>query len=101
MKELVLENFEKNRIDKIIKEEVGHIRLLSRKPLVTTVSDVMVETLVNWGIKYVFGMVGYSNLGLADAIRRHCEAGDLTYIGIRHEGALPKFIKAAGNQTQT
>ena len=71
------------------------------KPPVTTVSDVMVETMVNWGVKYVFGMVGHSDLGLADAIRRRCEAGDLTYIGIRHEGAAPKFIKAAGNQTQT
>ncbi len=36
---------------------------------------------------YVFGMVGHSNLGLSDAIRRHCEAGDLNFIGIRHEGA--------------
>ena len=31
---------------------------------VRTVSDVMVETLVNWGITHVFGMVGHSNLGL-------------------------------------
>ncbi|MFV9692189.1 MAG: hypothetical protein ACNY01_14710 [Desulfobacteria bacterium] len=29
MKELVPKNFGKNRIDKIIKEEMGHIRLLS------------------------------------------------------------------------
>ena len=29
MKELVPENLGKNRIDKIIKEEMGHIRLLS------------------------------------------------------------------------
>src|SRR5205807_3815796 len=34
-----------------------------------------------------FGMVGHSNLGLADALRREEEAGRLTYIGIRHEGA--------------
>lgn len=52
-----------------------------------TVSDVMVETMVNWGIKNVFGMVGHSNLGLADAIRRQEEKGSLIYIGIRHEGA--------------
>src|SRR3954453_21855006 len=48
-----------------------------------TVSDAMVETLVNWGVKHVFGMVGHSNLGLADAIRRQDEAGNMTYIGIR------------------
>ena len=52
-----------------------------------TVSDVMVETMVNWGISHVFGMVGHSNLGLADAIRRRGEAGELAFIGVRHEGA--------------
>ena len=54
---------------------------------VRTVSDAMAETMVAWGIKHVFGMVGHSNLGLADALRRQEEAGELTYIGIRHEGA--------------
>jgi thiamine pyrophosphate-dependent acetolactate synthase large subunit-like protein/nitrite reductase/ring-hydroxylating ferredoxin subunit len=52
-----------------------------------TVSDVMVETMVRCGIRHVFGMVGHSNLGLADAIRRQEAAGKLTFIGIRHEGA--------------
>ncbi|HTN23000.1 MAG TPA: thiamine pyrophosphate-binding protein [Solirubrobacteraceae bacterium] len=54
---------------------------------VRTVTDVMAETMVAWGIRHVFGMVGHSNLGLADAIRRRELAGELTYIGIRHEGA--------------
>ncbi len=54
---------------------------------VTTVSDVMVETMVNGGVTHVFGMVGHSNLGLTDALRRQVEKGHLTYIGIRHEGA--------------
>ncbi len=54
---------------------------------VTTVSDVMVETMVNGGVTHVFGMVGHSNLGLTDALRRQVEKGNLTYIGIRHEGA--------------
>ena len=39
------------------------------------------------GHRHVFGMVGHSNLGLADALRRQEERGDLRYIGIRHEGA--------------
>ena len=52
-----------------------------------TVSDLMVETLVNWGLDTVFGMVGHSNLGLADALRRQEELGKLRYVGIRHEGA--------------
>jgi thiamine pyrophosphate-dependent acetolactate synthase large subunit-like protein len=47
----------------------------------------MAETLVNWGVTHVFGMVGHSNLGFADALRLQEEAGRLRYIGIRHEGA--------------
>ena len=36
-----------------------------------TVSDVIAETLVEWGMDTaVFGMVGHSNLGFADALRR-------------------------------
>ena len=52
-----------------------------------TVSDVMIETMVNAGVTHVFGMVGHSNLGVAEAVRRREEAGELTYVGIRHEGA--------------
>jgi thiamine pyrophosphate-dependent acetolactate synthase large subunit-like protein/nitrite reductase/ring-hydroxylating ferredoxin subunit/CDGSH-type Zn-finger protein len=52
-----------------------------------TVSDVMAQTMVNWGVTHVFGMVGHSNLGLADALRLQESGGKLHYIGIRHEGA--------------
>ena len=52
-----------------------------------TVADVMVETMVNWGVSHVFGMVGHSNLGLAEAVRRESERGYLSYVGVRHEGA--------------
>ena len=52
-----------------------------------TVSHVIAETIVNWGIKHVFGMVGHSNLGMAEALRVQEEKGNIKYIGIRHEGA--------------
>ncbi len=52
-----------------------------------TLMDQMVDVMTDWGVDTVFGMVGHSNLGLADAMRRAEEAGRLTYIGIRHEGA--------------
>ncbi len=52
-----------------------------------TTSDLMVETMVNWGVRHVFGMVGHSNLGFAEAMRRAEADGKLRYIGIRHEGA--------------
>jgi len=65
-----------------------------------TISDIMAETMVRWGVTHVFGMVGHSNLGLADALRVQEEAGRLTYIGIRHEGAASfaasAFAKLSG-----
>lgn len=64
-----------------------------------TVSDVMVETMVAWGVTHVFGMVGHSNLGFADAMRRQEEAGNLTFIGIRHEGAAAFAASAFGKLT--
>jgi pyruvate oxidase len=66
---------------------------------VDTVSDLMAETMVNWGVEHVFGMVGHSNLGLADALRRQEQAGRLTYIGIRHEGAAAFAASAYGKLT--
>jgi pyruvate oxidase len=68
-------------------------------PHIRTVTDVMAETMVNWGVRHVFGMVGHSNLGLADALRRQEEAGKLTYIGIRHEGAAAFAASAYGKLT--
>ena len=64
-----------------------------------TVSDQMAESMVNWGVKHVFGMVGHSNLGLADAIRMRVEAGEMKYIGIRHEGAAAFAASAYGKLT--
>ncbi len=65
----------------------------------TTVSDVIAETLANWGIAAVWGMVGHSNLGLADALRRQTAAGRMRYFGIRHEGAAAFAASAYGKLT--
>lgn len=64
-----------------------------------TVSDVVVETLVNWGVTHVFGMVGHSNLGFADAMRKAEARGDLCFVGIRHEGAAAFAASAYGKLT--
>jgi thiamine pyrophosphate-dependent acetolactate synthase large subunit-like protein/nitrite reductase/ring-hydroxylating ferredoxin subunit len=64
-----------------------------------TVSDVVAETLVSWGVRHVFGMVGHSNLGLADALRRQERTGAIEYIGIRHEGAAAFAASAYGKLT--
>jgi len=64
-----------------------YVALPDAVPHEATVSDVVIETLANWGVKWVFGMVGHSNLHVADAVRRQTEAGRMGYVGIRHEGA--------------
>jgi len=76
-----------------------YVGLESTKEHPRTVTDVMAETMVNWGLTHVFGMVGHSNLGLADAIRKQAEKGDLEYIGIRHEGAAAFACSAFGKLT--
>ena len=64
-----------------------------------SISDLMVETMVNWGVTSVFGMVGHSNLGLADALRVQADTGNLNYYGIRHEGAAAFAVSAYGKLT--
>jgi len=64
-----------------------------------TVSDVLVETMVNWGVRHVFGMVGHSNLGFAEAMRVAEQRGDLSFIGVRHEGAAAFAATAYGKLT--
>ena len=64
-----------------------------------TVSDVLVETLVAWGVEVVFGMVGHSNLGFADALRRAEERDELRFVGIRHEGAAAFAASGYGKLT--
>jgi thiamine pyrophosphate-dependent acetolactate synthase large subunit-like protein/nitrite reductase/ring-hydroxylating ferredoxin subunit len=64
-----------------------YIGLEVEPPHETTISEVMAETMINWGVTTMFGMVGHSNLGLADALRMQEQKGRLNYYGIRHEGA--------------
>jgi thiamine pyrophosphate-dependent acetolactate synthase large subunit-like protein/nitrite reductase/ring-hydroxylating ferredoxin subunit len=82
-----------------IRDDGVYVGVAPEAPHVRTVADVMVETMVNWGVRHVFGMVGHSNLGLADALRRQEQAGRLTYIGIRHEGAAAFAASAYGKLT--
>ena len=70
-----------------VREDGIYVGLEAEAPHVTTVTDIMAETMTNWGVTSVFGMVGHSNLGLADALRLQEKKGNLNYYGIRHEGA--------------
>ena len=64
-----------------------------------TVSDQLVETMTAWGVAWVFGMVGHSNLGFADALRAAEARGELQFIGVRHEGAAAFAATAYGKLT--
>lgn len=82
-----------------IENDVVFVGVEEETPHQTTISDVMVETMTNWGVTSVFGMVGHSNLGFADALRRQEEKGKLKFIGIRHEGAGAFAASAYGKLT--
>ncbi len=76
-----------------------YVAFPEEQPRLTTVADVMARTMANWGVRHVWGMVGHSNLGLAEAIRRLEEAGDMAFYGIRHEGAASFAASAYGKLT--
>src|SRR4051794_22769292 len=81
------------------REDGAFVRLPAKRVTVRTVGDVVVETLVAHGVETVFGMVGHSNLGLAEAMRKAEERGELRYVGIRHEGAAAFAASAYGKLT--
>lgn len=69
------------------------------EPEPATMSDALVSGLSDSGVKWVFGMVGHSNLGVAKAIKKFAENGKLNYIGIRHEGAASFACSGYGKLT--
>ena len=85
-----------------VREQNGQVEIALPKPKRSnwTVSHVIAETLVEWGIDTVFGMVGHSNLGMAEALRIQEGRGKLRFFGIRHEGAAAfacsGYAKATG-----
>lgn len=61
-----------------------------------TVSDVLVQQLAEWGVKYVFGIPGTSSLGVVDAIRKN---NAIEYIQVRHEQSAAFMASAYGKLT--
>lgn len=82
-----------------IREDGIYVGVPALPPRARTIADVMAETMTNWGVTSVFGMVGHSNLGLADALRVQEAEGKLRYYGIRHEGAAAFACSGYGKLT--
>ncbi|MDD4984875.1 MAG: thiamine pyrophosphate-binding protein [Dehalococcoidales bacterium] len=62
----------------------------------STVSDIFVEQMAEWGIRYVFGLPGTSALGLVDAIRKNKR---MKFIQVRHEQTAAFMASAYGKLT--
>ena len=82
-----------------VRDDGVYVGFPAEEPRDRTVSDVIVETLVNFGVRQVWGIVGHSNLGLAEALRTEAETGSLSYYGVRHEGAAAFAASAYGKLT--
>jgi thiamine pyrophosphate-dependent acetolactate synthase large subunit-like protein/rubredoxin len=62
-----------------------------------TVSEVLINQIAEWGVKYVFGIPGTSTLGVVDAIRK--SNGKVKYIQVRHEQTAAFMASAYGKLT--
>jgi len=62
----------------------------------STVSDVLVAQMAEWGVQHVFGLPGTSSLGIVDAIRKNKK---ITYVQVRHEQTAAFMASAYGKLT--
>jgi pyruvate oxidase len=67
----------------LLSEEKVEKEAKPEKKIETTVSDVLINQIAAWGVKYVFGIPGTSTLGIVEAIRK--TNGKVQYIQVRHE----------------
>jgi pyruvate dehydrogenase (quinone) len=50
-----------------------------------TTADILIETLIQWGVEFVFGIVGDGINGIIEALRKRQER--IRFIAVRHEEA--------------
>ncbi|MDI6645035.1 MAG: thiamine pyrophosphate-binding protein [Methanobacteriaceae archaeon] len=67
-----------------------------RKVEDSSVSDVMVQQMVEWGVQFVFGIPGTSSLGILDSVRKN---DSIKYIQVRHEQTAALMASAYGKLT--
>ena len=67
-----------------------------KKSKTKTVSEVIIDQITEWGVKYVFGVPGTSTLGIVDAVRK---SDKIKYIQVRHEEVAAFMASAYGKLT--
>jgi pyruvate oxidase len=70
---------------------------VEEKKVEHTVSEVLINQIAEWGVKYVFGIPGTSTLGVVDAIRK--SNGKVKYFQVRHEETAAFMASAYGKLT--
>ena len=70
---------------------------VEEKKVEHTVSEVLINQLAAWGVKFVFGIPGTSTLGVVDAIRK--TNGRVRYLQVRHEETAAFMASAYGKLT--
>ena len=70
---------------------------VAKKKTDHTVSDLLINQLSAWGVKYVFGIPGTSTLGIVDAVRK--TEGKVQYLQVRHEETAAFMASAYGKLT--
>ena len=75
--------------------------ILSEKPIepfkqYRTVSEVLIDQIAEWGVKFVFGVPGTSTLGVVDAIRK---SNKVKFVQVRHEQVAAFMASAYGKLT--
>src|SRR5207248_395988 len=53
--------------------------------MATTAADLLIETLIEWGVEVVFGLPGDGINGVMESLRQHREK--IRFIQVRHEEA--------------
>jgi pyruvate oxidase len=61
-----------------------------------TVSEILIDQVAEWGVRYVFGVPGTSTLGVVDAVRKN---NKVKYIQVRHEEVGAFMASAYGKLT--
>jgi pyruvate dehydrogenase (quinone) len=59
------------------------VRQITEVEMATTAGDILVETLIEWGVDMVFGMPGDGINGIIEALRTHQDK--IRFIQVRHE----------------